>query len=253
MRKASRLYVLGAALVALSSTTALADGLPSRARYGLDGCCSWAGTYFGLHLGYGWADSDVTFVPSVGPLFPDSLDAKGWLAGIHVGHNIQLGGLVLGAELSYSKTGIDESKTDCFAPGSGIACSTENDWLLLAMGRVGVAPISNFMVYGTAGYALAGVTSNLNIAGLNANFLRTSAVHDGFAFGAGIEYQVKLSQSGNCCNSAVFGLEYVHVNLEDRTHQSLLVRDVDQDLNIVRARLSIKFDPCNGCGPRGLK
>ena len=251
MWKNCRLYMLGAAVAALSSTTALADGRPSRYQ-GFDNCCSWAGTYFGLHLGHGRVDSDVTFVPGAGPVFPDSFDSRGWLAGIHAGHNIQLGGVVLGAELSYSRTGIDGSKADCFAAGSGITCSTENDWLLLAMGRVGFGS-SSFLVYGTAGWALAGVTSNLNIPGLNANFFRTSAVHDGFAYGAGIEYQVKINQFGNCCNSVVFGLEYLRVDLDDRTHQSEIVRDVEQDLNIIRARLSIKFDPCTGCGHRGLK
>ena len=114
---------------------------------------------------------------------------EGGLAGAHLGLNVQLGQfLVLGGEFSLSGTGIDGSKQDCFAAASGIGCSKEDDWLLLAMGRLGYAP-GNWMVYGTAGWAVAGVTSNLLIAGLNPNFLEASEVHDGFAYGVGIEYR----------------------------------------------------------------
>ena len=116
----------------------------------------------------------------------------GWLAGAHLGLNVQLNQFwVLGGEFSLSGTNIDGSKQDCFGAGSGVTCTNANDWLLLAMGRLGFVgtPLgTNFMVYGTAGWAVGGVTTNLNIdPAFNPNFFRASAVHNGFAYGAGIE------------------------------------------------------------------
>jgi outer membrane immunogenic protein len=254
VRDMKRTLIGAAAFLALSSTAVLADGIPSRARHhGFDGCCSWSGTYFGLHLGHGWGDADVTLVPAAGPVFPDSFDTSGSLAGAHLGLNVQLGSIVLGGEFSLSSASIDGSKANCFQPGSGLTCSKEDDWLLLAMGRLGFAFGPSVMAYGTAGWAVSGLTSNVIVPPINANFFRASAVHDGFAYGGGIEYQIPISHWGGCCNSIVLGVEYLHVNLDEKTHQTPLVRDVDQDTDIVRARLSIKLDPCKGCGHRPLK
>ena len=154
---------------------------------------------------------------------------------------------VVGGEFSLSKTSIEGSKQDCFDPGSGIGCTGANDWLLLAMGRLGYTGFGP-MIYGTAGWAVGGVTTNLKIDGLNPNFFRASAVHDGFAYGAGIEWQLPSGMWGGCCNRVTFGLEYLHVDLGEKTHQSELVRDVSGDLDIIRARLSIALDSCKGCG-----
>ena len=208
----SRKYVLGAALVgvvAFGVTEARAQG-------------PWTGPYIGLHAGYGWADTNI--VNDTGTkLFPGSLDAKGWLAGAHLGLNVQLGSIVVGGEFSLSSTGIDGSKANCF-PTSGdvIGCTKEDDWLLLAMGRLGFAFSGNVMAYGTAGWAVAGVTTNTPIAGLTPNVFRASAVHDGFAYGAGIEYRIPLVPCSGygvgCGSSWTLGLEYLHVNLDEQTH-----------------------------------
>ena len=210
--------------------------------------------YFGLHAGRGEADTNYTLDLGV-VQFTDSFEAKGGLAGAHLGLNVQLGSIVLGGEFSLSGTSIDGSKSNCFAPapgiGLGITCSKEDDWLLLAMGRLGFAPNNSWMVYGTAGWAVAGATTNLNLGpGINPNLFRASAVHDGFAWGLGLEYQFSIGHWGKCCNSIVLGLEYLHVDLDEQTHQGAFgtVRHVSQDLDIIRARISIKLDPCTGCG-----
>ena len=154
MWKVSRKYLLGAAfagVAALGVTQAQAQG-------------PWSGPYFGLHAGYGWGDTNVTHdigVPAVNP--HDTFNTKGWLLGAQLGLNVQVGSFVLGGEFSLSDANIKGSKANC-APvlfGPGIAtCSKEDDWLLLAMGKVGYAFSSNVMAYGTAGLAVAGVTAN---------------------------------------------------------------------------------------------
>jgi opacity protein-like surface antigen len=151
---------------------------------------------------------------------------------------VQFGSFIVGGEFSLSKTRIDGSKGACFAPALAITCAAEDDWLLLAMGRVGFAFSPAILVYGTAGVAVAGITTNLQLAGVNPNFHRSSAVHDGWAAGVGAEYQWQL---GVCCRHLVFGVEYLRVGLDEKTYENVFTRHVSQDLNIARARLSYKF------------
>ncbi|TMJ71338.1 MAG: porin family protein [Alphaproteobacteria bacterium] len=155
-------------------------------------------------------------VPATNPT--DSFDTKGWLLGAQLGLNVQVGSFVLGGEFSLSDASIKGSKANCapvvFGPGTD-TCRKEDDWLLLAMGKVGYAFSSNVMAYGTAGLAVAGVTTNdVFPAPVSPNLFRTNAVHNGWAYGAGIDYRIPLvpcSGHGMGCGSSwVVGLEYLH-------------------------------------------
>jgi opacity protein-like surface antigen len=248
MSTVSRKYLFAAAfagVAALGVTQAQAQG-------------PWTGPYFGLHAGWGSADSTMVVDGGFAPFIAsESIEAKGGLAGAHLGLNVQLGSIVLGGELSLSAASIDGSKGNC-APvviGPGVTCTKEDDWLLLAMGRLGFAPSPHWMVYGTAGWAVAGVISNTIAPGLSADFFKASAVHDGLAFGVGAEYRFPIVQSAGCCGaSAVLGIEYLRVDLDTQTHTPSLTvpRHVSQDIDIIRARLSIKLDMCCERG-HGLK
>ena len=90
---------------------------------------------FGLHAGYGWADTTITHdigVPATNPT--DSFNTKGWLLGAQLGLNVQVGSFVLGGEFSLSDASIKGSKANCapvvFGPGTD-TCRKEDDWLLL--------------------------------------------------------------------------------------------------------------------------
>jgi opacity protein-like surface antigen len=85
----------------------------------------------------------------------------------------------------------DRKKSQCFA---------EDQWLLLAMARAGFTPVPSFLVYAMAGVAVAGITTNLEPAGVTSTFRRSSVVHDGWALGFGFEYQWQL---GICCRRHV--------------------------------------------------
>ena len=83
----------------------------------------WGGFYFGSNAAIGWADADLTLIETTAVLenrqstFTDSLDdMDGYLAGVHLGGNVQHGALVLGGEISVSAGEIDGSKSpNCFA------------------------------------------------------------------------------------------------------------------------------------------
>jgi opacity protein-like surface antigen len=205
------------------------------------GCCDWTGVYIGAHYGYGWGETDITLDQET-TLFPDKVDKEGWLLGVHLGANVQVfGNLVFGAEFSLSKTDIDGSKVPCFAPELEIKCFAEDQWLLLGMLRAGLALGPSFLGYITGGVAVAGITTNLQLDGINPNFERTSVVHDGWAAGFGFEYQLPIWGDIICCRHFVLGAEYVHVNLVEKTHENVQTRHVSQDLNILRLRVSYKF------------
>jgi outer membrane immunogenic protein len=210
------------------------------------GCCDWTGVYIGAHGGYGWGKTDITLDQGTA-LFPDNVHKRGWLAGVQLGANVQFNNLVLGAEFSLSKAGIRGSEGACFEPQLGIACFAEDQWLLLGLGRAGLAFGPTIVGYVTGGVAVAGITTNLQLAGVNPDFQRSSVVHDGWAVGVGAEYQWLVSA---CCRHIVLGIEYLRVSLDEKTHENVLTRHVSQDLNIARLRLSYKFGQT---GPSSLR
>ena len=73
---------------------ALAGFITTAQATGGSGDGSWAGAYVGGHAGGGRGDADMTanfFIPTVDPTSEDSFDLEGWLAGAHIGANVQHG------------------------------------------------------------------------------------------------------------------------------------------------------------------
>jgi opacity protein-like surface antigen len=229
--------------------TASAADLPVRAAPvpPSTGCCDWTGVYVGLHTGGGRGDTSIT-LDNGNATFPGQVDKNGWLVGVQLGANYQLPGtfVVFGTEFSLSKTWIDGSKSEpCFAGASleKLSCFAEDQWLLLAMARLGIAPTSQFLAYIQVGVGVAGITTNLQpigVGGLTPNFQRSSVVHDGLAFGAGVDYQWQTGSLG-CCRYWVLGADWVRVNLKEKTHENVNTRHVSQDLDIFRIRVGYRF------------
>ena len=227
---------------------------------------SWSGVYFGGHLGYGWNDVELTENLSVTiggvqpPPFPlkSSHDAHGWLGGVHLGAMKQFGSLVVGTEINLDGANINGSGANCLGittliPQVGSTCETEVNWMVTALSRLGVA-FDHFLVYGTAGWAIAGVDHrlSLNIPTQPAIGLKWAQqdVADGLALGAGLEWAIS--------KDVLLGLQYLHVNL-DAKGEGLALGGVlthgtrDLDLNVVTARLSFKWgsDCCDEAPLRG--
>jgi opacity protein-like surface antigen len=146
--------------------------------------------------------------------------------GAHLGYNVQLAGaapaVVLGGEFSLSRLGAHGSKANCFGLPA-VTCNVEDDWLLLAMGRLGLAPSPFVMGYGMLGWAVAGLTSEVGDSagvivpgGISPSFSRASAVHDGVVWGAGLEFQFQLQPllPKKCCTSVTLALEWLSVHLD---------------------------------------
>lgn len=117
----------------------------------------WTGPYAGALVGYGWGSFSA----------PISSTPAGFVAGGFVGYNVQAGNVVYGAEMDAEWSG----RTD----GAG----NDVNWTSTFRGRIGYA-FGRFMVYGTAGAAVAGVTTPGP----------TNSVEIGWTAGAGAEFAI---------------------------------------------------------------
>ena len=214
---------------------------------------SWSGVYMGVHGGYGWGDADFEEnLFQVAGIIPNSLsedfDVDGGFGGVQLGMNKQIGNLVIGGELSLSGAEISGSSgRDCFNIATLTAgfveagCDAELNWLLTGLARVGYA-FDRTMIYGTAGWAVAGIDYNaeLNIPLIAGLSLPSGAndTADGFAFGAGFEYAV--------ADWASIGVQYLHADLKSDGSGLLLggiltSGERDIDLDTASARLNIRW------------
>jgi outer membrane immunogenic protein len=251
-----RMTNLLAGAVALVGMTcgAAADGYRAPSAPALSGY-SWSGVYFGGQVGYGWGDANITesliiSVPPGGSLLSatDSHSVDGWLAGVHLGAMKQFGTLVFGTDLSLSGANIEGSTGDCAglttaAAGLvGVNCSSKVNWLSTAVGRAGIA-WDRVLVYGSLGYALAGVDHSITLTIPAAAPVATIAwqksdVAHGVAFGGGLSWAMS--------RDILLGVDYLHVNLESSGEGVLLGGAItngrrDVDLNVITGRLSYKF------------
>ncbi len=219
---------------------------------------SWSGVYMGVHGGYGWGESDIAelplqlgFFPVIPPSFSGSHDIDGGLGGVQLGMNKQFGNIVVGGEFRLSGAEISGSTNDCaglttfvggfFPPGSvSFNCDAEVNWIVAALARLGYAQ-NRWLVYGTLGWAVAGVDYNSAIVIPPLTVTLPSGENDtadGFAFGGGVEYAFTDSVS--------FAVEYTRMNLESEGSGLFLggvltSGDREIDLNTVTARINVRW------------
>lgn len=170
------------AFVACSSLASAAD-LPRPAYkaplYSPAPVFSWTGFYAGIHGGYGWSNFS-----SSDPVAGNSTtSAQGWLAGLQVGYNYQIGSFVVGAEGDYSWANVKKSVSNPL--GTGGSATFKNDYFATAALRLGYA-IDRTLIYAKAGGAWTRDKFDLTdgIGGFaNGTFNRS-----GWLLGAGVEY-----------------------------------------------------------------
>jgi len=259
---------VGAAFIALGlATSAQADGY-SAPRVAYERPFSWTGFYIGANAG--WERSDVDWVfhdPSgVGaPNFglPDRpigrIGQEAGIYGAHAGYQAQLGALVLGLEAAISFPDEDFGPSrPC--PVATFNCQAKTNYLATIGPRLGWA-FSNWMVFGTGGFAHGEIDTQAAVAatGVVDSRFSTRAGQDGWFAGAGLEYAIH--------RNVVLGVEYQHIGLFTNLHEAGNVagagpnpggnnpaaplgtgnqfvnyRNITADYDIVRARLSFKFD-----------
>jgi outer membrane immunogenic protein len=242
-----RLSILLAAALLAMTNAAVADGPRSAIS---DRCCevpTWSGVYAGFQAGGAWSDTGWTFPfadsfsTAAGQHFSTSLD--GALVGGQVGINQQIGGLLVGAELSFAGTSTHDTLIGPVGFGED-RFKTIASSLLTATGRAGVVFDKN-LVYGKAGYASANLDVSV-VSGSPVPGITADANHrqDGWTAGAGWEYRIG--------RSLVFGVEYDYIDLSGSRFSSTTGGTVvgspfrvDLDnlrMQTVTARLSILLD-----------
>ena len=179
---------VGAGLMALGvATSAHADGVAAPG-VAYEQPFNWTGLYIGANAG--WVDSAIGWVyhdptggaadrPLCGGVGCDITQTSG-IYGVHAGYQYQFGSLVLGLEFSLSKPASNGGSKPCF--NAAVTCSAETDYLATLGPRLGWA-VSNWMVYGTGGYAHAQISTHET-----GGTFATRLGHDGWFAGVGGEY-----------------------------------------------------------------
>lgn len=264
-----RIHVAGALAAAgmLTCSSAFAADLASPPEIPAAVAYDWTGFYGGVHVGYGWGDSEISDVVltkgwykwwkeewkysdyDLGDL--DEFDVDGVLGGLQAGYNFQNGSFVFGLEADVSISGIngDDELVSLVAGDFNFLTAgveTDVDWLATFRGRVGFA-FDRFLVYATGGLAVAGVETSLYAnSDLFGGFSETWSdenTHFGYTVGGGLEAFLTQNLSVKA--------EYLYIDLGDENYSANIIDgdylsvdvsgDVDVTLNVVKVGLNYHF------------
>jgi outer membrane immunogenic protein len=168
---------------------------------------NWSGIYFGGHIGGGILTDSVS--QNATALFnlggSGDLRPAGVLGGAQLGANYEFAPWVVGAEVSWTDSGISGSTlipcTDCSFPSTQVAqerATSHALWFATATGRFGYAA-NDWLFYGKAGGAWMHVSYTqdyLTGVGVTAATQTISADRAGFTAGMGAEYGMTENLSG---------------------------------------------------------
>jgi outer membrane immunogenic protein len=185
---------------------------------------NWTGFYAGVHAGYASGSSDWEFAAA--PASNVSVSPKGYLFGLTLGYNWQLGSFVYGLEADYSFGDVN-GETTCLGV---LTCETKHSSLATFRGRIGYA-FDRFLPYLTAGGAYGNIKASIPQVPLE-----SSDSKFGWAAGAGIEYAFLGNWTAK--------LEYLYVDLgsfETNFFTPVTTNTVSLSENIIRVGLNYKF------------
>ena len=143
---------------------------------------TWTGFYAGLNLGGGWGagngNGNAWNLWGFNGGVTNNISG-GVIGGGQIGYNYQLTPMfVIGAETDFQGTSLGSGMSTNWGRGQG----TSLDWYGTVRGRVGLTFPSypTLMIYGTGGFAYAGVQRNFGF--------QTSATQTGWTAGGGAEW-----------------------------------------------------------------
>lgn len=165
---------------------------------------SWAGANFGANLGYQW-----------GSVANSGADPNGFVGGLQLGYNWQMGQFVFGGETDAQLTGADAT--------SGLN-KFSIPWFGTLRGRAGVA-VNNMLFYGTGGLAY-GAGRVETVGG--------TETHSHFGWTAGVGAEVAMAPNWSA------KIEYLFVNLAGE-HYGLTGLDHDFASNLLRFGFNFRF------------
>jgi outer membrane immunogenic protein len=226
---------------AKNARTAKAQGILSNGNY------DWSGVYGGFNAGYLWGTSTWNNVlppaSTMDPRVRQSMLGLHLGAQYHVRNSIPVG-FVLGTEFAYSGPASGNTGSMACVFDATQTCRTRLRDLLTFGGRLGLT-YEGFLLFGTGGYAQAKVTTEQLTTGACAAGLCDQTRARGWYAGTGVEYKLANIEVAD----VILGLEWQHIQL-DATRQlqfggviTANTRDVEASEDIIRARLSLKFNP----------
>jgi outer membrane immunogenic protein len=192
-----KLLLASAALVALTIGPAMSADMPLKAPVvAPPPAFSWTGCYFGVAGGYAWgtsrAENDGTdgAIPITG-----NYQVRGGIFGGTSGCNLlQAGPWVLGVEGDLSWSGKRGSGNDLPPYNVTTVNQTNEKWLNTDRVRVGYAA-NGWLVYATAGAAVASVAYSITGAGIIGGTVTETHTRTGWTAGAGVEWAFSGSWS----------------------------------------------------------
>jgi outer membrane immunogenic protein len=210
------MFVVGAALLALTSAAVAADLPPAPNYYKAPAFMpppfTWTGFYVGVNGGGGFGNSkwDTT----------NGFNTSGGFVGGTIGYNYQIQHVLLGVEGDVDWSGIK---------GSTGGFSTANTWLSTVRGRVGYAA-DRFLPYITGGGAFGNI--NASAPGLAGG----STTNAGWTVGAGLEFAFYANWSAKA--------EYLYVSLNKFNCGigcGAATDNVSFNANLIRAGINYRF------------
>jgi outer membrane immunogenic protein len=254
-----KLFPLVAAFVSVATAASAADfpasPMPAKVALPAPILFSWTGCYVGVEGGGASGQGEqiaIAPTPAVGApaafggqTVTGGMTIKGGIAGGTVGCNVQMSDFVVSGEADFSWTNKRGSVNDLPPFNFGSISETREKWLDTFRGRFGYA-IDRFMVYGTAGVAVAGTTVSVT----NPAFatVRQSMDRTGWVAGVGGEFAVWTGGAFD----VTLKVEYLHAGFETKQYANLVVvtaagvsaaaRDVKLTDDIIRAGVNVKFN-----------
>jgi outer membrane immunogenic protein len=212
------------ALLGILSAPAFAADLPAAQAYQPVSAAvyDWTGFYVGANVGYAWGEAEVTALGAT-----DSGDYDGFVGGLQLGYNHQIGQFVVGLEVDAQLSGVEYD--EAFAGGTA---SSELTWFGTGRARVGYA-FDRFLPYITGGFAWAQNDIDFTVGGVTVS---DDNNHFGWTVGGGLEAAVTENISVKA--------EYLYVALDGEDYFDGAVAggfDADSDFHIGRVGLNYRF------------
>jgi outer membrane immunogenic protein len=248
--KMKKLFPFVAAFVSVATAASAADfpasPMPAKVALPAPILFSWTGCYVGVEGGGASGQGEQIAAGGANPAttITGGMTIKGGIAGGTVGCNIQMSDFVVSGEADFSWTNKHGSAQDLPPFNTASVSETREKWLDTFRGRFGYA-IDRFMVYGTAGVAVAGTTVSIS----NPAFGTISESRDrtGWVAGVGGEFAVWTGGAFD----VTLKVEYLHVGFETKQYfvlpvptvaGTIVTRETKLTDDIIRAGLNVKFN-----------
>lgn len=157
-----------------------------------------------------------------------NLRDESWFLGGEIGYDKQVGSLLVGGIWDFSGAGYKTQYTDF---SKNFSVSADLKWFSTVRARVGVIPMNQILVYGTAGVAIG----HFNVASSDCSGLWSdSYTEPGWTAGAGVAYAFS--------ENWVADLGYLHLDFNS-TSQQMGAATVKTELaaDVVKLGLNYKF------------